>query len=378
VIIRHFKNELTYTYMRRSSCDRTVERMRPMLPWRILVVLSICVVGIRSDCPDNSEPYGGECWCSQNFYSATGQPPCTACTANTTSVHNIGSSTCLCEPGFYSVDGTQPCNECEDGSFNTAVGSTQCTCSAGFIGVNGNAPCSPCPSGSDTYVCDYWYSMGRYYCPDNLHNVNYQCLATYYRNGPGQSTCHCSSGYYSATGDTSQGPCLACPIGSGTSPRWCYVYGEQILDVANEVCFCFQGFYSSSGTGPCEQCPLGTTNGDVKQTSCSLCALGYFSAAGTTPCTECPVGTSTASIGSSSCSVCDTGYYSPTGGSPCAACPSGTTTASKGATDCVSWSSIYTGGPTPLPTAAPTGPTANPTTAPTHALYTPLPYTLTY
>ena len=103
-------------------------------------------------------------------------------------------------------------------------------------------------------------------------------------------------------------------------------YGEP-----NSVCgFCEIDTYKNTyGSGPCQQCPLHSSTGNVKGAEVCMCNAGY-SGNGITTCTACTGGTF-AVVGSSKCETCASGTYSRLAAVSCTRCPENTTTLQPGA-----------------------------------------------
>ena len=338
---------------------------------------------VLQSCGVGETLYGGECWCGQDYFSATGQAPCQPCDANSVSNQAIGSNKCVCNTNYYSVDGTAPCDYCGEGAYNNGLGNTDassCRCSQGYAGNNGQAPCSQCPLNSNSFYCQVYYGPTCHFSLDPT-SCFYSCSAGWGMSygscgnqGPcptnGVSYCSCSPGYYSLSGDGT-GPCEQCPVGSLPAYYFPGSTTPSVVGFGAQTCICAQGYISDTGQVPCTMCPYGTSNSGNGLASCPICDYGFYSATGNTPCNQCSPGTTTAqpgSISDTSCTVCAVGYYSSTGNAPCAMCPAGQTSSrmAAGATACESISPASPGDPTAQPTPAPTGPTYAPTNMPVH------------
>lgn len=120
------------------------------------------------------------------------------------------------------------------------------------------------------------------------------CPAGTFATGGDTQPCRpCKFGYTSPVGSTSEDQCYptnACPIGTVLE-----TYADSPASVTD--CVCKAGYGSSTGTGGCQLCPVGTYSVGGSLEACMPCPFGTTSAAGsarkehckTSP-QSCPIG----------------------------------------------------------------------------------------
>jgi hypothetical protein len=190
-----------------------------------------------------------------SFKSATGDGPCTPCTANseTALVARTNALSCLCRPGFQAISAN--CVAC-------SLGKTKLT-------LSNTDPCVQCPSHSTL-------RLGAEHLSEKC-----ECNPGYYNSSVNQplSVCvPCERGFYADAYGLKQ--CIACPVFSSSPPA------------ANNIalCECLPKYEPGLSGGP--------ENGHPCVASCGL---GLKGAAGL--CSNCEAGKFKSEIGKV-CSVC--------------------------------------------------------------------------
>jgi len=232
--------------------------------------------------------------CDAGCYTAS---PCTG-VANgilTTAGNNYDPNSCQiqCNPGYKLQNRAcvliGNCDLCPNGTYSP-VGSTRCTtCSNGtFANSPGSTACSTCVSCNDGYY------------PANCGLSIGVCT-------------QCPVGYYSKAGAT---VCTACQLGT---------YSTVLGANSSSVCtLCAIGAYASAPASVCTLCPAGYTTvstGTPSPSGCNTCIPGTSSVTGA--CGFCSMGTFTQTLNSTQCSNCTSGWYSDNGASVCQACQAG-------------------------------------------------------
>jgi hypothetical protein len=133
----------------------------------------------------------------------------------------------------------------------------------------------------------------------------------------------CTTGRFSPTGNE---PCLDCPAGT---------FQNQIGQSSCQPCGA--GFFGATpAAASCQACPFGTFQDAVGQTSCQPCAPGTFAdSTGLSACSPCAVGKFASASGLTACSNCSPGYFTDTtGAASCTACSPGRFANATGSTTC--------------------------------------------
>eukprot|EP01006_Ploeotia_vitrea_P047753 TRINITY_DN67158_c5_g1_i1.p1 TRINITY_DN67158_c5_g1~~TRINITY_DN67158_c5_g1_i1.p1 ORF type:complete len:1592 (+),score=103.74 TRINITY_DN67158_c5_g1_i1:30-4805(+) len=301
--------------------------------------------------------------------NAAGQSSCTPCGVGQDTNDLTGQTTCsACSPGEYATaGGTELCSKCTAGTAadDPGRGSVCDDCLAGtYAATTGLTECSDCGQG------EYQDGTGQSGCKDcdagtfSTETARIDacdpCLAGTYQDDTGATECEdCTMGYYQDDGGATD--CKTCGAGSysdadaATSCKTCAPGGETGSEPRTSCTPCDTGYYSTTPTDSCTQCPAGTNaaQGPGLSAVCTDCGPGAYAAQGdgcascdpgsyqdqqqASSCTPCPCGTSQGSSGSSGCSGCSTAYYaSGTGNTACSPCAAGRTDSNShcGCTDC--------------------------------------------
>ena len=239
--------------------------------------------------------------CPSGFYSdVEGAPACTMCTKGKIANATEGAVECVdCSAGFYALSGQTACDACPSGSVAGDSGAKSCAaceggkranatsaavecldCVAGFYSGASVTACKNCPAG---YVAGSEGAKSCTICDAGKH-------ANADQNGT--ACVECSTGYFSASGETT---CTICPAG--------YVAGHE-------------------GATGCASCERGKrANVATAATECVECAAGTFSQSDATTCSACPAGYVAALNGTKECTGCKLGRWAKDDARACEDCP---------------------------------------------------------
>ena len=156
-------------------------------------------------------------------------------------------------------------------------------------------------------------------------------IAGEYQNTSGQSSCNtCLVNTMSK--HTNSTNCVDCPLGrfSGTGAASCSgcAAGTIINSTTEECVGCTKGQYrgSTDNDDECLDCPIGFSQNEARQASCTKCSPGEFNdVAGAVQCKQCLNSTYYDEKGrNTSCIDCPIGWSSEDGSAKCVACGAGT------------------------------------------------------
>jgi hypothetical protein len=271
---------------------------------------------------------------------------------------NLPATSCYkCNKGKYSTSSAEVCDECEVGKFQEHEGQSVCQrCIRGtFANATGATLCIDCPSGYETGEivnrswCDQC-SRGKW---TNLKTGIDQCInCPVGTAGDGCVACTvgrhrefstdpisctaCSVGRYN--NDVGQASCLPCTPGlyqnltQQSSCRPCSPGLYQKSKNASVCIGCPAGFDSETGSTKCLPCEVGRFSNSTG-VSCQHCTVGKFRASGMDPkrCQKCPIGFSQSDEGQTSCTRCSPGEFNNiTGAVECEPCAENTYYGDKG------------------------------------------------
>jgi PKD repeat protein len=208
-----------------------------------------------------------------------------------------------------------------------------CECASGWTGVD----CST----ADIHTCD-----GIAYNDPSVCSGHGMCAA--------QDTCVCMTGW---TGnncelqdecqpgtyeDLSSGLCVECPLGTyqdqvgQTSCLDCR--GGYYADETGMIrCLsCLPGTFSTPGSATCEICPSGTFTATTGMDRCYPCMEGTWSDPGSPGCYYCDMGWYRSDDMTNGCEMCPAGTFSSNGAWECTLCPPGRYSATDGSYTCSS------------------------------------------
>ena len=344
----------------------------------------------KTFCGSGASPgAGGGCLACPvgSFKTLADNSSCLACPplASTPQARSVVLSQCGCNGGYHSGLGQYNteaygvavalkqdfnCHECSAGTYceefmaqrmcplhawsgNRSSARSDCACQAGYSGANGEV-CSPCAAGTyrgvDGSVDSLTGPVVCSACPSGTNSSlastgvgDCSCIAGHTAESDGMACAACETGKYKTS--TGTGACSVCPLGTSSSARSgeltdckC-IAGYTAGSDGAECTACGAGtFKSSTGTGSCSACPAGTSSGNAtgrdEATDC-ICGAGYTAGADGLECTACGAGTYKFQIGVGPCVACGVDSYSPSFGavSPdtCLACPASSSSPSASA-----------------------------------------------
>jgi hypothetical protein len=155
------------------------------------------------------------------------------------------------------------------------------------------------------------------------------CPADQFTSRPGATSCsHCAPGRYQPLQGYAFCHKRPCPLGKFETFAG---QGLDTIPVCRHGVPCGAGWYSDTGTKPCNQCPLGYVNVQKARGRCSACLVGWTFVSTILPCHRCPrgyYGELTRKHTVALCTSCPRGYYlriakAPKAGSRCSACERG-------------------------------------------------------
>ncbi|XP_059141386.1 proprotein convertase subtilisin/kexin type 5-like [Physella acuta] len=293
---------------------------------------------------------------------------CSQCPPNrdTESIAASSLSHCLlnCSAGYENKNGSDICSQCDVGHYKDAPGATTCKPCAPDLGAN-NITISPSPGATDKKNCSKLVCVAGYYPSEGKTCL--PCSYGTYQPTRWQDQClHCDGGYTTYTlGSIHKEDCqLNCSVGQGLYNGTCrncsigFYNDKQDPSVrdckqcppsfitetegATSVSMCTivncdkLGQYRDVATNTCVDCPVGTFQDLIRQTSCKTCPGGtttqFTGSVSQTDCKkDCPAGQQL-NEALNICQPCERGFYRPKSSWTCLPCGTDLTTPNPGAT----------------------------------------------